>query len=193
MHGQGSFIPERPEPTVLRGSPPPRRRPRSRPCLAQHPHEYYFEDKQIDPMRSPRISPSNVLSDALLSRAFNASPLLFQHADTTPAYPADEAYEAYEADEASEIESLKQLSVNELLDVFHGNDPAPPRPSPSLRHDASPWDSPIWPPLPPGPPPPTALPSPLRELSAWNPASSAALAVAHRQHYRTGGAVSWSH
>lgn len=153
-------------------------------------------------MRSPRIPPSNVLSDALLSRAFNASPLLFQHADTTPVpvypaheayedYEAYEAYEAYEENEASEIESLKQLSINELLDVFHGNDPPPPRPSPSLRHDASPWDSPIWPPLPPGPPPPTALPSPLRELSAWNPASSAALAVAHRQHHRSGGAVSW--
>ena len=185
MHCQGSFVPERVEPTILQGSPPPRRR-RSRPSSAQRPIEYEFEDKQTDPMSSPRISPGKLLPDALLSRAFGASPLLFQHADTTPVKPGDEA---------SDIELLKKLSISELLDVFRGNDPAPPHPSPphpspSLRYNPSPWDAPIWPPLPLGPPPPTALPSPTRELSAWSPTASAALAVAHR---RPSGVVSWSY
>jgi hypothetical protein len=185
MHGQGGFIPDRPEPTILQGSPPPRRR-RSVPAAVHMPHAPHaqeFEDTRVDPMSSPRISPRRALSDALLSRAFGASPLLFQHADTTPVHPDDETSEE---SEASEIESLKKLSMDELLDVFRGKDPAPPHPSPNVSYDPSPWSGPVWPPLPSGPPPPTAMPSPPREPSAWSPAASAALAAAHR---RPGG---WS-
>jgi hypothetical protein len=134
-------------------------------------------------MNSPRISPRKALSDALLSRAFGASPLLFQHADTTQVHQDDETSEE---SEATEIESLKKLSMKELLDVFRGNDPAPPHPSPSLSYNNSPRNGPVWPPLPSGPPPPTAMQSPSRERSVWSPAASAALAAAHR---RPGG---WS-
>lgn len=182
MHSQGGFIPDRPEPTIFQGSPPPRRR-RADPDAVHTPHNYEFEDRQTDPLNSPRISPRKALSDALLSRAFGASPLLFQHADTTPVNQDDETSEE---SEANEIESLKKLSMNELLDVFRGNDPAPPHPSPSLSCDPSPWGGPVWPPLPSGPPPPTAMQSPSHEASAWSPAASAALAAAHR---RPGG---WS-
>lgn len=189
MHSQGGFIPERMEPTVFQGSPPPRRR-RSMPAATRQLSVHEFEDKQTDPMSSPRISPRKVLSDALLSRAFGASPLLFQQADTTYVHEDDETSEECEA---NEIESLKKLSMTELLDVFRGNDPAPPRPSPSVSqvssHASSPWGGPVWPPLPSGPPPPTAMPSPSREPSAWSPAASAALAAAHRRPTCTSG---WS-
>ena len=160
MHAQGGFLPEAPEPTIAQGSPPPRRR-RSvssysmNHSASNHPmeHSREFEDRQTDPMYSPSIPARKALPDALLSKAFGASTLLFQHAETS----SEEV-----CNDLNELESLKKLSMNELLAVFRGTDPAPPHPSPSPSYDASPWeDRPsCWPPLPHGPPPSASLEAP---------------------------------
>ena len=152
------FVPQSPEPTIYRESPPPRKR-RSAPFSARARNGHWQPDKQVDPMYPAPFPPSKIVSDNLLSKAFGANPILFQSAPTTS---------LFEDDETSEIEALKKLSVKEILDAFRGEDPSPPRPSPILTSRPPVYSDMIYPPLPVGPPPPTCIPSPLRDRSAWN-------------------------
>jgi len=153
MDSSPRFIPDQLEPTSFQGSPPPRRRRPARTAFKDPPVDgkfnWPFEDKETDPNYSPRISPTMALPDAFLSRAFGASPLLFQHAETPS--PGN-------CDETSATDRVKNMDarLSELVKVFGSEDPHP-------RNRA------IWPPLPVGPPPPQAtVDPPIRKQSAWN-------------------------
>lgn len=102
-----------------------------------------FEEQLANPNYLWKMKAAkHVVSDSLMAKAFGASPLLFQHAETTSNQTDDEL---------SEIEMLKKLSVSEILHVFKGNDlPAQPPPRQLSSHAN------IWPPLPKGPPPPVS-------------------------------------
>ena len=168
------FLPQNPEPTIYRGSPPPMRR-RSTPFSVKAHDRHWLADEKVDPMysmplRATFVPPSKVVSDNLLSKAFGANPILFQSAPTTS---------VIEDEETSELEALKKLSVREILDVMRGEDPCPPRSSPILMARPHMRGDTIYPPLPIGPPPPTCTPSPLRDRSVWNETSTMAVSAIH--------------
>lgn len=153
-----SFVPERVEPTVPNGSPPPRRRRHPMPSplfrVAPTSPNSEMEREFGEHVQNPNYAmktPKHVVSDSLMSKAFGASPLLFQHAETTSNQTDDEL------NEIEMLKKLKQLSVSEILHVFQGND-LPPSPSPRQLSSQSSQSSQsshtnIWPPLPKGPPP----------------------------------------
>jgi hypothetical protein len=105
--------------------------------------EREFAAQLANPNYMTGMSAKHFVSDALLSKAFGASPLLFQHAETS----SDQT-----DDETNEIEMLKRMSVGEILNVIQGKEtPTRPHHLPPLRQASH---ANIWPPLPKGPPPP---------------------------------------
>ena len=133
---------------VLGGSPPPRRPRRQRrappPIIRGDSDENVYRDLVVakDPIRS--------VSDDMLRHAFGLTAIHVAGQDGPPAQahvPSVLAQPA-EEDDASKLDAMKKLSLEEMLAEFRGD-------STPATFDASPWrDSPpIWPPLPPGPPP----------------------------------------
>jgi hypothetical protein len=143
------WTPQRPEPVLLDGDPPPRRRnrggmrhmrhPRLLAPLPLRPPQSAPEEEPLSPDCVAPINPVISVSDAQLRAAFGPS-LMYGHSAEEP--------------NASRLAALKLLSVEEMANVFKN---APPPPSPMTHPSPNSPNSPVWPPLPPGPPPPQAF------------------------------------
>ena len=143
----GQWMPERPEATILGGSPPPRRRRGNgrRSPLAPNvimdgvqtagaaPMSISDSASDLPSVRPPE-NPVITLTDAQLRSAFGPSPIFGCYDTARPPAPFSDCSihppsprRENSDDVDEELESLKHLSMNELLHVFRGT-PIPESP-----------------------------------------------------------------
>lgn len=143
----GEWWPELPEPTIVNGSPPPRRSRGRAPRSPLARTNLAHEDTIMSPMAAEVLPPDNpviTLTDHQLRQAFGPSPIF----GATP--PSPKRSNSEDAD--AELEAMKQLSIEELLTVFKGSPvptstalpegPRAPPASPMHSFDNSPWTLP---------------------------------------------------